>query len=124
MPREISKHERRQVYFFCSCLLVIWFTIACLLEFFFPSLLDQWGPLTGSAIFFASAFLIVIYFVLKDAKNVRRIAYPDRCPKCGYDLRVSPERCPECGTQRRLPGSGPTATTSAATKESGQENLK
>lgn len=102
MPREISKRERRKVYFFCSCLLVIWFTIVCLLEFFFPSLVENWGPLTGCAISLITAFLIAAYFVLKDAKNVRKIAYPDPCPKCGYDLRMSPERCPECGTPRRV----------------------
>ena len=28
------------------------------------------------------------------------LAMPQRCPKCGYDLRASPGRCPECGTPR------------------------
>jgi predicted Zn-ribbon and HTH transcriptional regulator len=37
----------------------------------------------------------------------RRRLRQNRCPVCGYDLRVSPSRCPECGA---VPGAAPRRT--------------
>ena len=44
----------------------------------------------------------VLTFILPAAMVIRRRAHPhddpQRCRRCGYDLRASADRCPECGT--------------------------
>ena len=40
---------------------------------------------------------VVAAIRLRSRRRAAVTRFPDRCARCGYDVRENPRRCPECG---------------------------
>jgi hypothetical protein len=62
------------------------------------SLFPIWILATPDWCVVAAILVVVLVFVVCDARSRGSMCKHGLCPTCGYDLRASKDKCPECGS--------------------------